>query len=384
MTDELRDPFDALSTPPVPSPPTPAFARRLRDRLRRELDLTDDSLTDLPTIELTERTRTMTSTTDTTTNNTTTNNTTTTDTTTGDTTTAPPAGATAISYLAVHDGVAALDWYADAFGAVELMRVVGDDGRVGHAEVSIGGANFYLADEYPEIGVVSPRTLGGTSVTLHLTVDDVDTIFARAVDRGADAVMAPADQPHGNRHGTLVDPFGHRWMVSQPIEAVDAATYAARAASAGFEVSTPPAAPAPATPTSPVAGQIWAAIPYGDAPAGIRFLTEVLGFEARIVVPNDADPSVIEHSQLVWPEGGVLQAATADRAGNPYSQRPLGSESLYVVTADPDAVGERCRTAGVEVVDPPSHPEYAPHTMVFSIRDPEGNIFSFGSYAGES
>jgi uncharacterized glyoxalase superfamily protein PhnB len=132
-----------------------------------------------------------------------------------------------------------------------------------------------------------------------------------------------------------------------------------------------------------VTGQIWAAIPFADAPAGIRFLTDVLGFESQIVVPNDADPSVIEHSQLRWPEGGILQAATANRPGNPYSQRPTGSESLYVVTADPDAVWERCRAAGVEVVDPPSHPDYAPDTMVFSIRDPEGNIFSFGSYAGE-
>jgi PhnB protein len=374
MTDELRDPFDALSTPLVPTRPTPAFARRLRDRLLDELGLTDDSPTDLPTIELTERTRTMRPTT-----------TTTTTTTSTPTSTRPVAAiATAIPYLAVHDGVAALDWYADAFGAVEVMRVVGDDGRVGHAEVSIGGATFYLADEYPDIGVVSPRTLGGTSVTLHLTVDDVDTIFARAVDRGADAVMAPADQPHGNRHGTLVDPFGHRWMVSQPIEAVDVATYAARAADEGFEVSTTaPSAASTPSPIPGVVGQIWAAIPYGDAPAGIRFLTEVLGFEARIVVPNDSDPSVIEHSQLMWPEGGVLQAATANRAGNPYSQRPLGCESLYVVTADPDAVWGRCVAAGAEVVDPPSHPDYAPDTMVFSIRDPEGNIFSFGSYAGE-
>jgi uncharacterized glyoxalase superfamily protein PhnB len=354
LTDDRRDPFEALSTPVVPTRPTPRFARRLRGRLVGALGHADDPLTDLPTIQLVERTRTMTSTTP----------------------TRPVAAkAAAVPYLAVHDGVAALEWYADAVGAVESMRVVGGDGRVGHAEIAIGGAPFYLADEYPDIGVVSPRTLGGTSVTLHLTVDDVDAVFARAVDSGADALRAPADQAHGSRHGTLVDPFGHRWMVSQTIEAVGADTYGARAAEEGFAVST--AAP------DAVTGQIWAAIPYADAPAGIRFLTEVLGFEPQIVVANDADPSVIEHSQLRWPEGGMLQAATANRPGNPYSQRPIGSESLYVVTADPAAVWERCQAAGVEVVDPPSHPDYAPGSMVFSIRDPEGNIFSFGSYAGE-
>lgn len=373
MNDDRRDPFDvladALARPPAPARPTPAFAQRLRGRLLDALELTEEAL--MPTIHLTERTRPMTSSVTSDTSNSGRINSG-----TGSSGRPSTRTATAIPYLAVHDGAAALDWYAETFGAVESMRVVGDDGRVGHAEISIGGATFYLADEYPDIGVVSPRSLGGTSITLHLTVDDVDAIFDRAVDGGAEPMMRPADQAHGNRHGTLVDPFGHRWMLSQPIESVDPATYAERAAEEGFAVSAP-------IPDASVAGQIWAAIPYADAPAGIRFLTEVLGFESQIVVPNDADPSVIEHSQLRWPEGGVLQAATANRPGNPYSQRPTGSESLYVVTADPEAVWQRCRSAGVDVVDPPSHPDYAPDTMVFAIRDPEGNIFSFGSYAGE-
>jgi PhnB protein len=357
MTDDRRDPFDVLAAGPVTARPTLDFTQRLRRRLLDALQLTDQVL--VPTIQLSERTRTM--------NPTTTSTPTT-------STTSTTASTAVVPYLAVHDGAAALDWYTDAFGAAESMRVVGDDGRVGHAEISIGGAPFYLADEYPDIGVVSPRTLGGTAVTLHLTVDDVDTMFARAVDGGAEALRAPADQAHGNRHGTLIDPFGHRWMLSQPIESVDTDTYAARAAQEGFAVTTPKPSEF---------GQIWAAVPYADAPAGIRFLTEVLGFESQIVVPNDADPSVIEHSQLRWPEGGILQAASVNRPGNPYSQRPTGSESLYIVTADPESVWERCRAAGVEVVDPPSRPDYAPGTMVFSIRDPEGNIFSFGSYAGE-
>ena len=122
-----------------------------------------------------------------------------------------------VPYLAVHDGAAALAWYVDALGAVETMRFPMDDGRVGHAELRIGGAVLYLADEYPEIGHVSPRTLGGASSSLHLTVDDVDAVFARAIAGGATSLREPADQPHGSRQGGLVDPFGHRWILSQPL-----------------------------------------------------------------------------------------------------------------------------------------------------------------------
>jgi PhnB protein len=357
--DHQLDPLDVLAEPNRQIRPPAAFVRDLRARL---LDALGADTTN--TIELPERKSTMS----------------TGSTNTSTSTTPPQVGtALAVPYLAVRGGAAALDWYADAFGAVEAMRVVGDDGRIGHAEISIGGATFYLSDEYPEIGVDSPDSAGGTTVTLHLTVErDVDAVFARAVDAGATSLSEPADQPHGSRHGTLTDPFGHRWMLSQQIEQIDIDTYRERAAEGGFRVE------AGAATATPKYGQIWAAMPYADAPAGIRFLTDVLGFEEQIVVPSPDDPAVIEHSQLRWPEGGILQASTANRPGNPYSARPIGSESLYVVTADPLAVWERCQAAGVEVLDPPSTPDYAPGTMTFSIRDPEGNIFTFGSYAGEA
>lgn len=113
--------------------------------------------------------------------------------------------------------MAALDWYRDVFDATEVLRYTGDDGRIGHAELRVGTAVWYLADEYPEIDVTGPATLGGTTVALHLSVDDVDATYQRAVDGGARSLQPPADQPHGSRHGTIVDPFGHRWMLSTPI-----------------------------------------------------------------------------------------------------------------------------------------------------------------------
>jgi uncharacterized glyoxalase superfamily protein PhnB len=120
-------------------------------------------------------------------------------------------------YLAVHDARAALDFYAAAFGAVETSRIVMDDDRIGHAEFTIGQVTFFISDEYPEIFVPSPRTLGGTPVALHCEVPDVDAAFAQAVAAGATELRAPEDQFHGNRNAVIVDPFGHRWMLSAPI-----------------------------------------------------------------------------------------------------------------------------------------------------------------------
>jgi len=288
-----------------------------------------------------------------------------------------PMQARVVPYLTVHDGSAALRFYADAFGAREIQRVAMENGRLGHAEFQINGATLYLSDEFAEMGVVSPRTLGGTPVALHLTLDDVDAAFASAIAAGATSQMEPADQPHGARHGSLIDPFGHRWMLSQQVEEVSDEAYADRLAGAGMTVMTADDRPA----SGSSSGGIWAALNFVDALAGIRFMTEVLGFEADLVVPED-DPTKVAHSRLCWPEGGIVQAASGNRPGNVFSQRPTGGESLYVITADPMAVYERCVAAGVEVIHGPSQPDYDPGGVEFSIRDAEGNIFSFGTYTG--
>lgn len=127
---------------------------------------------------------------------------------------------------------------------------------------------------------------------------------------------------------------------------------------------------------------IWAALNYADATEGIRFLTEVLGFEEQLIVPGE-EPGVVEHSQYTWPEGGTVQTASANRAGNVFSQRATGEQSLYVITADPMAVYRRCVDAGAEILLEPESPEYDPDGTVFTVTDPEGNLWSFGTYAGE-
>jgi PhnB protein len=348
----MTDPFDALAVPPDSRAPRPSFARALRARLLAELDI--DPTGAAPTIDLPGR-KPMPS-------------------------TATPVATAVIPYLTANDAVGALAWYTQAFGAEEQVRVVGPDGLLGHAEFRIGAATFYLSDEHPAMGVVSPTSLGGTPFGLHLTVGDVDALFARAVAAGATVQREPEDQPHGARHGTLLDPYGHRWMLSQPIEDVSLDEYAARSEGSGYRVEVAGGGGGIRRGGEPYVDGIWTSVTYADPAAGIRFVTEVLGFEELVLVTEDGDPSAIVHSEYRWPEGGIVQVASWAE-GNEFIPRP-GDQGLYVVTADPHAVWERCRAAGVEVIREPTEPHYDPGGMGFSIRDPEGNVWSFGSYAG--
>ncbi|HJV93184.1 MAG TPA: VOC family protein [Azonexus sp.] len=132
-----------------------------------------------------------------------------------------PPGMTSITpHLVCHDAAAAIDFYVKAFGAIDECRLPGPDGRLMHAMVRIGNAALMLVDEYPECGGVSPKTLKGSPVTIHLYVPEVDATVARAVEAGAKITMPVADMFWGDRYGQLEDPFGHRWSVATHIKDV--------------------------------------------------------------------------------------------------------------------------------------------------------------------
>ena len=168
------DPFDALLSPPAPLAPRPEFAAALRARIERELGMQPPP-TQVPTV--------------------------------------------VVPYLAATDARAAIDWYRTAFNAHEnaAARVDMPDGRLGHAEFTIGDAHFMIADEFPEMDVNSPTTLGGSPIQLHLQVPEVDRVYAAAVAAGATGLREPSDQFHGNRNGVVLDPFGFTWMLSTPM-----------------------------------------------------------------------------------------------------------------------------------------------------------------------
>ncbi len=164
----MADPLEALRQPLTPIAPSPSFARDLRQRLADALGVS------------TER---------------------------------PVRIGALLPYLAVRDARRAIEWYEDVFGAVRVGDpFVDDDGRIGHAEIRIGETLVMLSDEYPDYDARSPETLHGTPVGLHLDVDDVDAVAARAAAAGARIDRGPLDQPYG-RSCTFHDPFGHRWLV---------------------------------------------------------------------------------------------------------------------------------------------------------------------------
>lgn len=126
-------------------------------------------------------------------------------------------------HLVVDDAAAAIDFYVKAFGATELGRVPGPDGRLVHAALTINGATVMLNDDFPEYNdgkSQTPTALGGSPVTIHLTVTDVEAKFARAVEAGAEVVMPLEDQFWGDRYGLVRDPFGHQWSLGQPVREV--------------------------------------------------------------------------------------------------------------------------------------------------------------------
>ena len=142
-----------------------------------------------------------------------------------------PAGYHAVTpYLAIKGAADAIEFYKKAFGAKEIMRMPGPGGAIGHAEIRIGDSKIMMADEYAALEFLSPKARGGTTVTIHLYVKDVDAVVARASAAGAKVTRAVADQFYGDRTGSLEDPFGHVWHIATHKEDLSMAELKRRAA----------------------------------------------------------------------------------------------------------------------------------------------------------
>lgn len=136
-------------------------------------------------------------------------------------------------YLIVDGAADAIRFYEQAFGAEEVMRMpMGDSGKLAHAEIRIEGSHVMLSDEWPDMGMLGPKARGGATSSLMIYLADVDAAFARALKAGAAEERAPADQFWGDRMGTLVDPFGHRWTLATHVEDVGEEEMRRRAAEA--------------------------------------------------------------------------------------------------------------------------------------------------------
>jgi PhnB protein len=133
-------------------------------------------------------------------------------------------------YLAVDDAAKAIDWYKQAFGATERLRMDGPGGSIGHAELEIGDSVVMLSDPFPQASTKPPKELGGTSSSVMLYVEDVDATVKQAVDAGATVTMEVGDQFWGDRMGSIADPFGHSWSIATHVEDVSPEEMEKRAA----------------------------------------------------------------------------------------------------------------------------------------------------------
>jgi PhnB protein len=130
-----------------------------------------------------------------------------------------PEGYNTVSpYLAVDDAAKAIEYYKQAFGAEETVRMNGPDGRIGHAELKIGDSHVMLSDPFPQSTTTPPKELGGTSGSIFMYVEDVDAVVQKAVDAGATVTMEVEDQFWGDRFGSITDPFGHSWSIATHVE----------------------------------------------------------------------------------------------------------------------------------------------------------------------
>jgi PhnB protein len=149
-----------------------------------------------------------------------------------------PEGYHITPYLAVDDAAAAIEYYQKVFGAKERSRMDAPDGRIGHAELEIGGSLLMLADAFPQFATRSPSELGGTSASIFMYVEDVDAVVKKAIDAGGTSTMEVADQFWGDRFGSVKDPFGHVWSLATHVEDVPPEEMAERAKAAMAAMTT--------------------------------------------------------------------------------------------------------------------------------------------------
>jgi PhnB protein len=278
----------------------------------------------------------------------------------------PEFRATITPYLSVKGAAAAIEFYEKAFGASEVFRIMQPDGRVGHAELNIGGAKIYLADEFPEIGFRSPESLGGSPVDIHLDVPDVDESARRMVAAGGTVVRPVADQFYGDRSGHFRDPFGYTWTLSTRKEEVSPDEMRRRAAALTEQAPREPAAEA-AKIVNPIREGFHSVTPYlilPNASQWIEFVKQAFGAKEHFRAKRPDAEDVIMHAEVKIGDS-MIEVADA----NP--QYPSMPATLTLRVTDPDAVYNRAIAAGADPVEPVRDQPYG--TRAGTVRDASGN-----------
>ena len=253
------------------------------------------------------------------------------------------------AYLAVKHAASAIDFYTRAFGAKEIMRLVDSTGKIGHAEIAIGGSSIMLSDEYPDYDAISPQTLGGSPVKIDLSVANVDQFVRQAVAAGATIVRPIADQFYGERSGQISDPFGYTWIVSTQTEAVSAEEMQRR-----FNEVMKPAEPKQPG-VDPIRKGFRTVTPYLSAPDGaalLDFAKNVFGAEEifRAIGSAGGIHGEVRIGDTMLMMGGGIP-------GKAWRATP-NIAALHIYVPDCDATYRRALQAGATSIDEPADQAY--------------------------
>jgi PhnB protein len=255
---------------------------------------------------------------------------------------------TVTPYLCVKDAAGAIEFYKEAFGATETLRLAMPDGRIGHAEIQIGKSRIMLSDEFPEYGAVSPPSVGGSPVDIHFYVEDVDVWGSRAIAAGARTLVPVADQDYGERYGRIEDPFGHRWGFSTPLK-----EDRAKQVREIFYMATP-------------------YLVVADGAKAIDFYKEAF---AATELMRLADPDGrIAHAELGIGDSLIMLSGAAPEYGRLSPQSMGGTPvtiNLYV--EDVDALASQAVAAGAKVLRPVQDQFYGERSG--RLADPFGHVW---------
>ena len=275
-------------------------------------------------------------------------------------------------YLAFKDATRAIDFYKRAFGASETMRLTDSSGRIGHAEIVIGASPIMLSDEYPDYGAMSPETLGGSPVKIHLYVNDVDALAKQAVAEGAKVVRPVEDQFYGDRSGQFADPFGYTWILSTRKEVVAPDEVQRR-----FDALMKP--PETKKPTvSPIPEGYHTLTPYlivRDAPALIEFVKHTFNAEKTFQTIGSAGGI---HAEVQIADSKLMIGGGSPELSWRGESRPV---ALHVFVKDTDAVYQRALEAGAVSLQAPVDRDFG--ERVGGVKDPLGNHWYIATWLGK-
>ena len=291
------------------------------------------------------------------------------------TTLEPPATQyhTATPFLAYQNANAAIEFYKKAFGAIERMRLTEPSGKIGHAELAIGDSIIRLSDEYPDFGVVSAQTLGGSPVRMNLHVPDVDALAKQALAAGAKLERPVADQFYGYRAGVFSDPFGYTWILSTHIEDVSTEELQRR-----FEKMSALAPIKSASNVRPVPEGYHTVTPYlvaQNAPALLDFVKQV--FDAKENFRSTGGAGGM-HADVQLGDSRMMIGG----GGAGYSWKGNSKPgAFHIYVRDCDATYKRAVDAGAATILPPTDQDYGERSA--SVKDAEGNFWYIATFKGK-